>query len=181
MSLKIEIARRQLGMATHLYLQDVDPVSVHCLANAGCELMHFYAKKVTGKALLSFAVLAPAVDFTKLRQLQRQYWITFKHATEQGKPSEERDDDELLQQFTDENNDLALVIGWADYHRATGKLPIEAQVQQGWYFALYPEKHSDPELAEKSLVVFPNLRTQKETMSSPGTEQRSLVLDWIPQ
>jgi hypothetical protein len=144
--------------------------------------------------------LAPDVDFAKLRQLQRQYWIAFKHATEQAKPSEERDDDELLQQFTDENNDLALVIGWADYHRATGKLPIEAQVQQVWYFALYPEKHGDPELAKKSLMVFPNLRTQsraeqkrrlnacidatrmnKETMSSPGAEQRSLVLDWRPQ
>ena len=57
--LKIEVARRQLGTATALYLRDLDPVSVHCLANAGCELMEFYARKVSGEALLTdFAQLA---------------------------------------------------------------------------------------------------------------------------
>jgi hypothetical protein len=171
--LKIEVARRQLGMATHLYLRDFDPVSVHCLANAGCELMHFCARKLSCKALLSLAKLAPETDFATLRQLQRQYWIAFKHATELGKPDEERDDDELLRQFMDEKNDLALVIGWADYHRATGKIPIEAQVQQAWYFALHPEKHGAPELAQKSLIAFPDLQTKSRT------EQKRLLNVWI--
>jgi hypothetical protein len=36
-----------------------------------------------------------------------------------------------------------------DYHVATGKIPIEAQVQQAWYFALHPEGHASPELAQK--------------------------------
>jgi hypothetical protein len=40
-------------MATHLYLRDLDPVSVRCLANAGCELIKLYAKKLRGKAILS--------------------------------------------------------------------------------------------------------------------------------
>jgi hypothetical protein len=92
MSLKIEVARRQLGMAMHLYLQDVDPVSVHCLANAGCELMEFFAKKLAGTTLLRTAVLTPGSDFAGLRHLQRRYWIAFKHATEQSKPDKERDD-----------------------------------------------------------------------------------------
>jgi hypothetical protein len=193
MSLKIEVARRQLGMATHLYLHDLDPVSVHCLANAACELIEFYAKKFSGRAILSLATLAPNTDFTKLRELQRQYWIAFKHATEQGKPEQERDDDELLKHFTDEKNDLTLVIGWADYHRATGTIPIEAQVQQAWYFALHPEKHASPELAQK---IFPDLRTKtraeqkralnecieaartQKTMVASETERRPLVLDW---
>ena len=162
--------------------------------------MEFYARKLSGKALLSFAKLAPETDFARLRQLQRQYWIAFKHATELGKPDEERDDDELLRQFSDEKNDLALVIGWADYHRATGKIPIEAQVQQAWYFALHPEKHGAPELAQKSLIAFPDLQTksrteqkrqlnkcieevrvQKGTMFHLETEQRPLVLDWEPK
>jgi hypothetical protein len=61
--LKIEVARRQLGMATELYLRDLDPVSVHSLANAGCELIEFYARKLSGKALLSdFAQLAHNTD-----------------------------------------------------------------------------------------------------------------------
>ena len=128
-------------MTTHLYLRDLDPVSVHCLANAGCELIKLYAKKLRGKAILSTAKRRHT-DFTKL-QLRR----AFKHATEQGKPDTERDDDGLLNHFSYEKNDLALVIGWADYHLATGKIPIEAQVQQAWYFALHPERHASPELA----------------------------------
>jgi hypothetical protein len=57
--------------------------------------------------------------------------------------------------FTDKQNDLALVVGWADYFRATGKIPMEAQVQQAWYFALHPEMGGGQES-----VFFPNLRVQ---------------------
>ena len=46
--LKIECARRQLGTALDLYLRDLDPVSVHCLANGGCELIQFHAAKAGG-------------------------------------------------------------------------------------------------------------------------------------
>jgi hypothetical protein len=115
MSLKIEIARRQLGMATHLYLPDLDPVSVHCLANAGCELIKLYAKKLRGKAILS------KTSARRFHQASTPapVWIAFKQATEQGKPDAERDDDGLLKHFSCEKNDLALVIGWADYHLAT--------------------------------------------------------------
>jgi hypothetical protein len=200
--LKIEVARRQLGMATELYLRDLDPVSVHCLANAGCELMEFYARKLSGEALLTdFAQLAPDTDIAKLKRLQREYWNAFKHATKQrkGKPAQERDDEDLLKQFTDEKNDLALVIGWSDYQRVTGKMPIEAQVQQMWFFALHPEKHNNPELKRQGAISFPELqsksradqkrlmndlitrgRADKATMSHPRTEQRPLVTDWPP-
>jgi len=37
--LKIECARRQLGTALNLYLRNLDPGSVHCLANGRCELV----------------------------------------------------------------------------------------------------------------------------------------------
>jgi hypothetical protein len=195
--LKIEVARCQLGTATELYLRDLDPVSVHCLANAACELMEFYARKLSGKALL--AQLAPGTDIAKLKRLQRENWNAFKHATKLGKPDEERDDEDLLKQFTDEKNDLALVIGWSDYRRVTGKMPIEAQVQHMWYFALHPEKHDNPQLKRQGAISFPELqskpradqkrlmndlirrgRADKATMSHPMTEQRPLVTDWPP-
>jgi len=47
--LKVESARRQLGTALHLYLRNLDPVSVHCLANGGCEVIEFYAEKAGGQ------------------------------------------------------------------------------------------------------------------------------------
>jgi hypothetical protein len=112
------------------------------------------------------------------------------------KPTAERDDDEVLKMFTDEKNDLVLLIGWYDYHLATGKMPIEAQTQQAWYFALHPEK-LDPNTARIYEKFFPNLRTKPRSeqksmlneviervrvdngyMSQPITEHRPLVLNW---
>jgi len=51
-----------------------------------------------------------------------------------------REDSELLERFEDTVNDHTLFIGWYDYALAVGALPIEAQIFQAWYFALYPEK-----------------------------------------
>lgn len=202
-NLKIEVARRQLGMALDLYLRDLDPVSVHCLANGGSELIEFYAKKLSGEALLSgFVETKPGTNFLDLRRVQREYWSAFKHATtlyQKGKPVEERDDDSLLATFKDEQNDLALVIGWYDYLRATGKMPIEAQAQQAWFFALHPEKLAARHSPEKYEELFPGLRTKSRTeqkwmlngaieraradegkMSASLTERRPLVLNWMP-
>jgi hypothetical protein len=71
-------------------------MSCTSLSRAG----EFYARKFSGEAILTRAILAPDTDFTKLREAQRQYWIAFKHATEQGNRDEEREDDELLKRFT---------------------------------------------------------------------------------
>jgi hypothetical protein len=201
--LKIEVARRQLGTAMDLYLRDLDPVSVHCLANGGSELIEFYAKKLSGEALLTgFVETKPGTTFVELRRIQRQYWNAFKHATmlyQKNKPIEERDDDLLLATFTDEQNDLALVIGWYDYQRATGKMPIEAQAQQAWFFALHPEKLEARHSPQKYEEHFPGLRARSRVeqkrmlneaiekakadegkMSAARTERRPLVLNWTP-
>jgi hypothetical protein len=42
---KTEIARRQLGTALALFLEDTDPVSVHALACAGCEIAEYLTRK----------------------------------------------------------------------------------------------------------------------------------------
>src|SRR5262245_37262207 len=138
-NLKIESARRQLGTALALYLQDADPVSVHCLANGGCEVIEHYAKKVGAMPMFSLMQQnRPDLDIKKLRRIQRKHWNAFKHATELH-TNQEREDDPLLVRFADEQNDHTLFIGWYDYASATGTLPIEAQVHQIWYFGLYPE------------------------------------------
>jgi hypothetical protein len=43
--LKVEVARGQLGTGLFLCLHDFDPVSVHCLASAGCEVIEHFAEK----------------------------------------------------------------------------------------------------------------------------------------
>jgi hypothetical protein len=196
--LKIESARRQLGSALQLYLQDRDPVSVHCLANGGCELIEYYAKKAGRQPFTSHILQTyPNLNIEKLRGVQRRYWTAFKHATQHS--GKERNDDAVLTQFNDEKNDHVLFIGWYDYALATQTMPIEAQVHQAWYLALHPmklnERHSPepynrrfprlrskPRAEQKRMLnaVIEQVRADKQIMSDPRTDARLLILGWAP-
>lgn len=195
--LKIECARRQLGTALDLYLRDLDPVSVHCLANGGCEVIDFYAKKAGGEPYMSHVMKTyTKLKIEEVRKEQRKYWTAFKHATKGGK---ERRDDELLSMFTDEQNDTALFIGWFNYAQATRTMPIEAQIHQIWWMALHPEivdpknaieltdaQRLFPGLPERSRAerkrmlneAIDKWRADEKTMLDPHTDPRPLVLDW---
>jgi hypothetical protein len=167
--LKIESARRQLGTALALYLQDHDPVSVHCLAGGGCELIEHYARKAGAQPFASHILKTfPNLDIEDVRKRQRQFWTAFKHATYRHS-GKERDDEQLLAGFSDEQNDHALFIGWYDYALATRTMPIEAQVHQTWYIALYPMKLAPRHSAEPYDKVFPGLR------SKPRAEQKRIL------
>jgi hypothetical protein len=172
-------------------------VSVHCLANGGCELIEHYAKKAGGQPFTSHILKTyPDLDIKELRRIQRQYWTAFKHATHQHS-GKERDDDEVLIQFNDEKNDHVLFIGWCDYALATQTMPIEAQVHQAWYLALHPMKLNAQHSAEPYQELFPSLRSRpraeqkrmlnvkieraradKAIVTDPNTDTRSLMLGW---
>jgi hypothetical protein len=195
--LKIEAARRQLGTALNLYLQDRDPVSVHCLALGGCELIEFYAQKAGAEPFTSHMLkTSPDLTVRDLRKLQRQYWTAFKHPTHLHS-GQERDDDELLKRFTDEQNDAVLLIGWYDYALATSTMPVEAQVHQLWYLALHPDKLDPKHSKEPYEKAFPGLSAQSRcdqkrmlneviektradnmVMRDPHTDIRPLILGW---
>ena len=191
---KTEIARRQLGTALALFLEDSDPVSVHTLACAGCEIAEYLTDKA-GEKPFSTHALATFLDLKigEIRQLQNQYWNAFKHARTRG--GIEREDRELLERFGDEVNDHTLFIGWYDYQQAVRTLPIEAQIFQMWYFALYPEKLNPgvdttthqrlfPMLPSKSRAdqkralrkVISSYRGNAEVMNDPKTDPRPLML-----
>src|SRR5262245_14136594 len=191
---KTEIARRQLGTALMLFLEDSDPVSVHTLACAGCEIAEYLTHKAGEKPFSTHVLLTfPDLDIGNLRQLQNQYCNAFKHARTRG--GIERQDSELLERFGDEVNDHTLLIGWHDYQQAVGTLPIEAQIFQAWYFALYPEKLNPevdttthqrlfPMLPSKSRAdqkgalreVISSFRENAEVMTDPKTAPRPLML-----
>jgi hypothetical protein len=154
---KTEIARRQLGTALALFIEDSDPVSVHTLACAGCEIAEHLTHKAGKKSFSPHALLTfPDLNRAELRRLQNQYWNTFKHALT--RDGIERQDSDLLERFEDEVNDHTLFIGWYDYMLAVYALPIEAQVFQIWYFALYPEKLNPEVDTTIHQKVFPMLR-----------------------
>jgi hypothetical protein len=195
--LKIESARRQLGTALALFLDDRDPVSVHCLAGGGCELIEYYAKKAGAEPFTTHILKThPDMNIKELRRVQRQYWTPFKHAIHQHS-KEERDDDKLLSRFTDVQNDSALFIGWYDYAQATNTMPVEAQVQQVWYTALnlekldakyprepyeksFPDLLAKPRAEQKRMLneAIERMREDPQVMSDPRTDTRPLMVGW---
>jgi hypothetical protein len=191
---KIEVVRRQLGTALHLFLIDADPVSVHTLASAACEVAE-QLTALAGRQPFSSHALAsiPEMKIGELRNLQRKYYNAFKHMTD--RVGLQRDDTTLLKEFRDEHNDAALFIGWYDYLAACENEPLEAQVFQAWFFALHPEKLAADVDAAPCLSVFPNLKQvsrkeQKERlrevskrysgdsviMNDPKTDRRPLLM-----
>jgi hypothetical protein len=191
---KTQVARRHLGTALALFLEDCDPVSVHTLACAGCEVAEHLTRKA-GKEPFSTHALAtfPSLDIGKIRRVQNEYWNAFKHATT--RDGLDRADEALLASFDDEANNHTLFVGWHDYMLATGSLPPEAQVFQIWYFALYPDKldpnvdrtpftHTFPDLKGKSWPERKKVlrgkiaaaRNDSDLMGDPQTDARPLIL-----
>ena len=156
---KVQVARRQLGTALALFIEDVDPVSVHTLACAGGEVAEYLTRNASAQPFAEHALATiPGVTIREIRDLQHQFSNAFKHATTKG--GEDRNDHALLERFNDLQNDHALFVGWYDYQQAVQALPIEAQAFQAWYFALYPEKLSpdvDQSVYER---LFPALRAK---------------------
>ena len=158
---KTQVARRQLGTALALFLEDYDPVSVHTLACAGGEIAEHLARKA-GEQPFTDHVLAnfPDFDIKPIRRVQKQYCNPFKHATTQG--GNERDDKDLLERFDDTVNEHALFVGWYDYVRAVGALPLEAQV------------FTDQKKALREVIA--HYRNDRELMSHPATDPTPLIL-----
>lgn len=191
---KEDAARRQLGTALALFIDDLDPVSVQCLACGGGEIAETLVK-VGGGSPFSEHALSSMPDLTpgELGRLRNQYWNAFKHSTARnGKP---RDDQAILDSFDDSKNDHALFIGWLDLGEALKKMPIEAQVFQVWYYSLYPEKLDPnfdseefqklfprlkeiPKNAQKALLrkVIKRSRANSAVMTDSRTDRRKLIM-----
>jgi hypothetical protein len=192
---KAQVARRQLGTALALFIDDLDPISVHTLACAGGEIAEHLTRKAGAKPFTSHALATfPDLKIEDVRRLQNQFWNAFKHAVT--RDGNERNDRELLERFSDLQNDHTLFVGWYDYMLAVGTMPVEAQAFQTWYFALYPDKlnpHLDrskyeslfPQLRKKSRIeqkkalrhAIAQARNDSSVMNDPRTDSSPLIID----
>lgn len=191
---KQELARRQLGTALQLFLDDADPVSVHCLACGGSEIADTLAAQVGVVPFKQHALdTHPGLKPGELAFLKNKYWNAMKHSL--SRDGKIRDDDALMSDFNDEHNDHILFVGWYDYMTAVRKTPVEAQVFQCWYFANFPEKLAKEFDVETFTDQFPRIRELRRTerkaalrrkikwarsyrqvMQSPLTDRRRLIL-----
>jgi hypothetical protein len=168
-SRKVDVARRQLGTALHLYLADLDPVSVHVLASGGSEVASAMAVKSNAKPFSDFTLeVFPNVTKTDLTKLRTKLWNAMKHANKlDGK---ERDDEDLLSTPLTAENEALLAEGWFDLAQAGVPLPLEAQAFNLWYLA----KHGDHrELDGWQDELFPNI------LSSTPAQQKHMLIELI--
>ena len=188
------LVRRLLGAATHLFIGDSDPVSVHCLACSAGEHASFLASSTGNEPFNSHIMRAfPQRSIKNIRSLRNQYWVPIKHSNNIRKepfmlPA-------AMEGFSDEVNDHTLFITWYDFGIAGNPLPIEAQVFQIWYFAMYPDKLEKGEPDSVASAIFGDIaqlkrRDQKfhlkrivekssndhELLEHPKTDKRSLLL-----
>jgi hypothetical protein len=169
---KAEVARRQLGTALHLFLHDMDPVSVHCLACGGGEIAQWLAEAASGASFETHVrETFPDHSPSLLRELRNKHWNAFKHATT--RKGLDRKDEALLAEFKPDGNEHWLFIAWHDYGQAGLPLPIEAQVFEVWYFAKYPDKASPDVNILNMQRVFPDLAGL-----SPDRQKAQLVEKW---
>ena len=190
---KTHVARRLLGAALALFLEDLDPIVVHVLACTAGEVAEYLAVKASGQPFTARALATFRNNsWRDIRRARNQFWSSFRYATT-------HDDDQdghsrLVSGFSDLQNDHALVVGWYDLMLASKKLPIEALMFQSWYFDLYPERLGSVADASRYETLFPGLRDlarpdQKKAlrdaielarqdpaiMNDPATEQGYLI------
>ena len=185
---KLEVARRQLGMATSLFIDNLDAVSVHTLACAAREIFERVCSKHGSPSILENIAVSSDVSVEHLRKLANQYARALKHF----KP--DRDDTDLLACFSDQQNDFILFIAWSDYRRLTGAMPVEAQALYSWVEAMYPHKMSiardfsglpsllgvasiDRDQQKRRLQETVELaRSMTQLTDHPETERRALIV-----
>jgi hypothetical protein len=154
---RIHVTRRQLGAALALFLEDLDPIVVHVLACTAGEIAEYLAVKASGQPFSARALATFRNNsWRDIRRARNQFWSSFRYATT-------HDDDQeaysnLMSGFSDLQNDHALLVGWYDLMLAVKKLPIEAQMFQSWYFALYPQKLGPEADVSRYETLFPRLR-----------------------
>lgn len=157
---KLEVARRQLGMALWLFVEDLEPLAVQALACGAGEILNELAAQAgldnsTAHILKTNPSLAPA----DVKFLRNEYWNAFKHAT--SRDGTARADKETLDAFSDVKNDAPLILAWMDYERITRRMPIAAQAFQCWFFALYEEKLQLTLSRDSYRRAFPGIREAK--------------------
>lgn len=186
--------RRQLGVATQLFIYDFDPISVHCLACSAAEHASLLAREAFGETFNDHILVTfPDRILNDIHKLRNQYWTPIKHSGDTKKRPFDLSD--KLAGFEEPTNDHMLFVVWHDYSAAGFPLPLEVQCFQVWYYGMYPEKLSNDEGFCASQNLFGALtalsRTeQKQSLKrvveehrgnlivfqSPKTDPRPLIL-----
>jgi len=161
---KLDAATSQIATAIWLYFEDSDPISVHTLVHAGCEIID----------RLCDAKGTPGIRKNLLERIKPEYQKTvsdklnlaanfFKHAAT-SKP------DEALENFDDERNFMGLIHACHGLTLLGVKLP-QAEIFSSWINVAQPELLEKPVPREEIAKLFGNVWDQ------PRAEQKKVGRD----
>jgi hypothetical protein len=151
---KKHVAQRQLATAIRLFFGGADDISVVSLAANAWEIIDCFCR-VSSVNSLSQQVRenVPQGKRLKLDYINSPYRNFFKHA--------EYDLDAVLSPIESKFVDGLIFLAVEDYLRWSSQGPVEFQVFQAWYLALYLEKVAESELDRiraATDAIFPNMR-----------------------
>lgn len=157
---KLDAARRQLVTAIRLFFKGGDPVSILTLAANAWEIIDTLCNRQGTDSFSNQTRenLPPGTDLM-FDFINKPYRNFFKHA--------DRDPDGVV---VVQRGVVAAIVFLAveDYIRLNKRSPVEAQVFQLWYVAVFPEKLSNDAMngvLEGAAHYFPGIA------SLPGPEQ----------
>ena len=138
-TIKVKVARAQLGSAMDLFIRDKDAYSVQALACGGCEVIDGVAK-LNNINRFALHIMRNYPDVDEKRDQAAAEPILERHQARDQPQRSHAELLELLKSFDDRANDVPLFKGWRDYHLVTGALPIAVQVFQVWWYATNEER-----------------------------------------
>ncbi len=138
---KIDAARRQLITAVRLLFSGDDIVSIYSLASNAWEVIDAICvqRNLHGLSHQTRSILTGKKDL-KRDFVNVPYRNFFKHA--------DIDPDNSIDLPKYKEVDFLITLAVADYLALLEKSPIEFQVFQLWFFALYPDTVAEPHVAE---------------------------------
>jgi hypothetical protein len=133
---KLDSARRQLITAIRLFFDGGDAVSVYSLASNAWEIIDVLCTKAVVESFSKQVRGNMPVGHTLKYYINEPCRNFFKHADEDPNP-----DNSI--ELSDANVQAVLFLAVEDYIRYRQGGPVEVQVFQAWFVAVFPEKIAD--------------------------------------
>ncbi len=154
---KKDVAQRQLSTAIRLFYKGDDPISIYSLASNAWEIIDVLCNRAGIESLSNQCrENIPTNLDLKRNYINSPYRNFFKHA--------DNDLDTTLDDFDSLKVDSVLFLAVNDYLRLYQKGPIEFQVYELWYLAIYQSKIATADL-EATLKAINNIFPSIEKMS----------------
>lgn len=154
---KIDAARRQLTTAIRLFFDGGDPVSVYSLASNAWEVIDVLCTSARVESFSKQARETLPAGHTLKYYINEPCRNFFKHAEQDPNP-------DSSVELREANVAAILFLAVEDYIRFRQGGPVEAQVFQLWFIAVFPEKvaEDDPvaqSKLESAKLAFPGIAT----------------------